>query len=59
MEDINSIIIVLVRDEDNQPQDAIPGFNLGFLILSLSITIIFVLLQHKKKNTHQKETRLE
>ena len=59
VEDINSIIIVLVRDEDNQPQDAIPGFNLGFLILSLSITIIFVLLQHKKKNTHQKETRLE
>lgn len=47
VEEISSVIIVLINTEESPVQPAIPSFNLGILILIISITSLILLFKYK------------
>lgn len=48
VEEIKSITVVLIKTEESTTQEAIPSFNLGILILIISITSIIILFKNKR-----------
>lgn len=49
IEEIKSIIVVLISIEESTPQEAIPSFDLNILIIIISITSIFILFKFRKR----------